>query len=254
MLTTTHALLIIQRKGSFLKPFLDNYLTSIVCENKNGCKKCINCLEILNNKYNSLYWFDQINPFKRENALQLARIFNRERTSVNNKNIYLIEEIEKLSSNSINSLLRLVEDSPINSYGIFTTKNESLILSTFLSRVQKVVLKKASKIPFKVSKNDQEIITSFFTVDEQIEAIENGSFNRFKIILDACLNKKTGTEQIYHAWQIFRDFSNSEIAQLITLIINKTENIDKKSILFNCLKVLPYNPPKSTLFANLVSW
>ncbi|BFO95538.1 DNA polymerase III subunit delta' [Mycoplasmoides pneumoniae] len=253
MFNPTHALLIIQRRGSYLQPVLTEYLTRVVCEQQTGCQTCPSCLEILHGTYNNFYSFDQANPFKREHALHLSEVLNRQSES-NQKQLYLIKNLETLTATTMNSLLRLIEEHPVNTYGVFTTKNENMILPTILSRVQKVVLKKATQLPFQVDSKDQAILKSFFSVDEQLQALDNGSFTRLKTIITTLTNKKNTASTVHEAWVLFKQLNQTETAQVLNFMVDYTKDLTKKDRLLNMVQNLVFNPPKAALFANLINW
>jgi DNA polymerase-3 subunit delta' len=80
--------------------------------------------------------------------------------------LYVIKGIENSSAQAINALLKFLEEPPINTYAILTTKNINVVLQTIKSRCQIVILKSNFK------KLD-ELINKFNLTDEQINVIKN---------------------------------------------------------------------------------
>ncbi|TVY12327.1 hypothetical protein [Candidatus Phytoplasma pini] len=103
---------------------------------------------ILNNEYPNFYYLYDV--VKKEQILEMQNYFQQ--TSLfQEKKVYVIEQIEKISYQSANSLLSFLEQ-PINNntLGILSTENRHFLLPTILSRAQIFSL---DHISYNVKKN-----------------------------------------------------------------------------------------------------
>ncbi|MDO8168095.1 hypothetical protein [Candidatus Phytoplasma melaleucae] len=93
---------------------------------------------IQQNNYPNFYYLCQQNslPIKREQILEMYNYFGQT-SLIQQKKVYVIEEIEHIHKQSISSLLYFLEN-PINEniLGILLTSNINLVLPTILSRAQ----------------------------------------------------------------------------------------------------------------------
>lgn len=105
------------------------------CGEKNICK---NCLKIKTNTYFDLkiYDFKKTEIMNKNVTLNLIADFSKTSFELNNKKIYLINQIQFISIVAANSLLKILENLPNNTYIIFTTTSINDIIPTIKSRCQ----------------------------------------------------------------------------------------------------------------------
>lgn len=65
--------------------------------------------------------------------------------------IYIINLVENMNVQAINSLLKFLEEPPANTYAFLTTENETKVLPTILSRCEKL---RMLLIPKDIIKNE----------------------------------------------------------------------------------------------------
>ena len=109
--------------------------------------------------------------------------------------VYVIHEVENMTIEAINSLLKFLEEPCPNTFAILTTRNESKVLPTIISRCESVrmllvpqeqVIQEATSIG--VAKNNAEIL-SFFNNDASLiaEQVETADYQNAKSAFEAML-------------------------------------------------------------------
>lgn len=127
------------------------YLASrILCENGNNCGECKSCLMLSNGVHPDLI---TISPTRAEGVVsdgtikkeQIEDLIHEFSLASPNKRVFIINEIEKTTLSSANTLLKFLEEMKNNTYGILCTDNLSAVLSTIKSRSQIVTFEKINK-------------------------------------------------------------------------------------------------------------
>lgn len=141
---TSHAYIINGSKGS---PVLETAMfmaKSFVCQNKDddnlACENCLNCDKIERAIYAD---FKLINgqELKAAAILNIQDEFNKSPIEKEGIKIYIIHLIEKAPIDSLNKLLKFIEEPNSNIVAIFTSNSTSSILPTIVSRCQVISLK-----------------------------------------------------------------------------------------------------------------
>ncbi|WP_027123733.1 hypothetical protein [Mycoplasmoides pirum] len=262
-LKPAHALLIITKQGSYLKPILINYSKKIVCLNKtndNFCDQCSNCEKINNEQYFDFNVIDNSNKtISKESILHLQNNFIYKGLEEGNKKIYLIKEIEKASKEAINSLLKFLEEPPSNTYAILTTKNEELVPPTILSRCQRFLLLPEKKFDWKeiseekkLSISDLEILSKiYWLIDDVIKSIDDKSYlDVFNISKGFLVNNKSLSD-LKKLQNEFKNLSYSKIELVLNYLLLKL-NIDKYKELLEILNIMNLNPIRNAIFWKII--
>lgn len=125
-----------------------NIAKLILCNNKEksldglNCSKCNICNLIDNDNYPDLKIISSDgNWIKKQQLLDLQADFNN-KSMLDNKRIYVINEADKLNTSSSNSLLKFLEEPEDDIIAILLTTNRYLLLDTIISRCQIFNLKK----------------------------------------------------------------------------------------------------------------
>lgn len=125
-----------------------NIAKLILCNNKEKsldglkCSKCNICNLIDNDNYPDLKIISSDgNWIKKQQLLDLQADFNN-KSMLDNKRIYVINEADKLNTSSSNSLLKFLEEPEDDIIAILLTTNRYLLLDTIISRCQIFNLKK----------------------------------------------------------------------------------------------------------------
>lgn len=130
---------------------------------------------------------------------------------VNEKRIYIINEVDKLTTTAGNALLKFLEEPEENIYGILTTKNIDMVMNTIVSRCQTIHLENENKEEKNeeyiksinlIKKIEKEKINTFYVLNESINGIGKEEmleiFNDFKkIYLNSLYTKSTKFEEYY---------------------------------------------------------
>lgn len=114
----------------------------ILCNNKDknlnalNCGKCNICNLVDSDNYPDLKIINSDgNWIKKQQLIDLQNDFNN-KSILDNKRIYVINEAEKLNASSSNSLLKFLEEPEDDIIAILLTTNRYLLLDTIISRCQ----------------------------------------------------------------------------------------------------------------------
>lgn len=194
----SHAYLINGSSGSPVLEVAKFLAQSLVCECKTSeylaCEKCISCQKIENHSYADFIFYNG-NEFKKEEILFVQNEFNKSAVEKANIKIYIIHLIEKVSSSSLNKLLKFIEEPSSPIVAIFTTNSLSSILPTILSRCQIISLKQFSNqvlsqklIEENISEEDAIFVSKFNNdFNSSLQLLKNENFSELKEVLQKSL-------------------------------------------------------------------
>jgi DNA polymerase-3 subunit delta' len=129
-----HTYLFTGERGTYKKDAALYFASLLLCEKQNACGECEPCKAILNNTNPNVFVISPENDtIKKDQILALEREFS---LSSNSPRVFIIEDIEKATQASANSLLKFLEEANENCYGILLTENINLVLPTIKSRSQ----------------------------------------------------------------------------------------------------------------------
>ncbi len=160
----SHAYLVVSEDSLYCDEFILQFVKAVFCLDNNSkdfknCGKCKNCISIEHNNYVDFYKVDTETSIKKEEIQLLKKEFSIK--SYYGKKIYWIKDIEKMTDQAANSLLKFLEEPEEDIIAILSCKNTSAILPTIISRCQQIKLvgKKEEKLEEK--ENVAEIILEF---------------------------------------------------------------------------------------------
>ncbi len=195
----SHAYLLDGEAGTPLKETAFYLAKSLVCDNPNpyACNTCASCLRFDEGNYTDFFFFDGAEiSIKKESVLQLEKAFSM--TSVEQKGvlIYVMHNVENMTIEAINSLLKFLEEPARNVYAFLTTNNEHNVLPTIKSRSQilHVQLIERTKL-FELCKfmplddKDKELLIPFYNLPDLILA--EAKTERYPIYKDALITVLT---------------------------------------------------------------
>lgn len=170
-----------------LKDEASKFLASLLlCENKNACGKCKECNKILNEKNENVFIITPDGQnIKKSQIIELEREFA---LTSNRTRVFIIKEIDKATPASANSLLKFLEETNENCYGVLITENLDNILPTIRSRSQVVYFKPINRdyiINYLREQNIEEdiaIALSILTNNIEKAIIFGGEETIYKII------------------------------------------------------------------------
>ena len=176
-------------------------------------------------------------------------------TDINIKYVYIIPNFDTASINAKNSLLKILEDCPLNIYFILTAEHKDEIPGTILSRCQQFNLVPYSKDELKTACDNKEIVNicDTFLEIQQLEPI----YDDFNAFCDKVINH-IGTISLSNALkigtnlQLKKDAKGYDLELFFKLIMYKFYNKYEESNDINYIQA--YNiTSKSLNMLNIVS-
>ena len=144
----SHAYLITGNEGA---PLLETSLylaKSLICENRNplACEKCLTCLRFEDGNYADFKLLNgQENNIKVSDIESLQSFFQNTPSEKSGKMIYIIHALENSNRESLNALLKFLEEPEDNILGFFITTNKERVIDTIKSRCQIMKIDYATK-------------------------------------------------------------------------------------------------------------
>lgn len=99
-----------------------------------ACNKCSSCIKFENNNLPDVIFIDGSKTIKKENIELIQNKFAYAATESNNYQIYIISNIENITVEAANSLLKFLEEPKTKVVAIFTSNNILKVLNTIRSR------------------------------------------------------------------------------------------------------------------------
>ncbi|MDY0214760.1 MAG: hypothetical protein RBS24_04475 [Bacilli bacterium] len=195
----SHAYLLDGEEGTPLKDVAFYLAKSLVCDNPNpyACNNCDACTRFEHGNYTDFYFFDGAeSSIKKESVLELEKAFNL--TSVESKGvlIYVMHNVENMTIEAINALLKFLEEPANNVFAFLTTSNTTNVLPTILSRSQilnlqiikrDVLIGLCAELP--LAREDIELLVPFYNLPALIE--EEAKTERFPLYKAAVVDVLT---------------------------------------------------------------
>ncbi len=185
-----HAVILYPSVGAFADYAINKLVVQyLLCNSIQGnlpCNKCNSCILYLQNNHPDLFTLcinedDKATSIKVDQVRELIGFVSTTSHTSKNKVVF-IKDIQELSAsiNSSNSLLKILEEPPLNCYFVIGALDTSRILPTILSRASKIKLSKPnyqfaiaemsktiSNAEFWFNYYDKELITQIpFSEDE----------------------------------------------------------------------------------------
>ena len=168
----SHAYLISGNNGAPLIDVATFFAKSILCDNPSplACDSCITCLRMDDGNYPDFFVFDgSKKTIKKEDVVKIETSFEKEAYENKGIRVYVLNLIENMTVQAVNSILKFLEEPGKCVYAFLTTNNESSILPTIISRCQVLRLKEIDKqlvikdaIEEGVEKKDAELLSYFY--------------------------------------------------------------------------------------------
>ena len=139
----SHAYLVVGEDSLYSDEFILSFVKAIFClENKEknffSCEKCRNCSSINHGNYVDFYKLTSETSIKKDEIQTLKSDLSVK--SFYGKKIYWIKDIEKMTEQAANSLLKFLEEPEDDIIAILSCKNISVVLPTIISRCQQIKL------------------------------------------------------------------------------------------------------------------
>ena len=139
----SHAYLVVGEDSLYSDEFILSFVKAIFClENKDkefySCENCKNCNSINHGNYVDFYKLASETSIKKDEIQTLKSDLSVK--SFYGKKIYWIKDIEKMTEQAANSLLKFLEEPEDDIIAILSCKNISAVLPTIISRSQQIKL------------------------------------------------------------------------------------------------------------------
>ena len=180
----SHAYLIKGNEGAPLLEMAKYLAKSLICEDPNplACNECMSCIRFDEGNYADYILLDGSKKnIKVEDIENIQKFFNNTSSEKCGKMIYIIHLLENSNRESLNALLKFLEEPADNVYAFITTYNEEKLLPTILSRAQHLKLLPLSRdkllyecINNGLSEDDAELLSVFHSDVNTILEIANG--------------------------------------------------------------------------------
>ncbi len=167
-----HAYLLSGESGIPLMETATFIAKSLVCDNPNplACDNCPSCKRIDHKTYADFAVLDgRDGQIKKGDVQDIVGDFSKTAMESKGVMIYIINLVENMNVQAINSLLKFLEEPPAKTYAILTTENEAKVLPTIISRCEKLRMVlipkdivKEEAIANNVKEEDAELLVSFF--------------------------------------------------------------------------------------------
>lgn len=155
-----HAYLIKGIHGSPLLETVKYLAKSLVCASDGyfACEMCDTCHRFDENNYADFILLDaQKETIRVMDIENLEKRFSTKTMEAAGKMIYIIHHVENMNRESVNALLKFLEEPKGEIYAFLTTENESKVLPTILSRCQHLKMLPPSKEDLRQEMKDLEI-------------------------------------------------------------------------------------------------
>lgn len=167
-----HAYLLSGENGIPLLETATFIAKSLVCDNPSplACDNCPSCRRIEHKTYADFAILDgKEGQIKKGDVQDIVGDFSKTAMESKGIMIYIINLVENMNVQAINSLLKFLEEPPAKTYAILTTENETKVLPTIISRCEKLRMVlvpkdivKAEALSLGVNEDDAELLVPFF--------------------------------------------------------------------------------------------
>ena len=176
--TVSHAYLIVGNPGTPIYEVAQYLAKSLLCDDPSplACDNCITCLRIDSDNYPDIIKLDgSQGTVKKDDVLNIENRFEKTAFETKGVMIYIINLVENMTVEAVNSLLKFLEepDSPV--YAFLTTNNVNNVLPTIVSRCQTLTLRSVPRekiindcVSLLVNKEDAELLSYFYNDAELI--------------------------------------------------------------------------------------
>lgn len=164
----SHAYILSSSSSDALKDAAAKFANLLICKIHNSCGECGPCIRLKTGNYPDIIVIDGFeNSPKKEDIILIQQQFS-ESSSEGNKKIYIIHCIERLSTVGANSLLKFLEEPPLDTIAILTTLDSNSLLPTIKSRsitINIPEVKRETLIDMLVAKGiDKEVANKYVEV------------------------------------------------------------------------------------------
>lgn len=175
---------IIYSDNTLLGKSMASVLSKLIACEKDGlsspCNSCVNCLALEKGIYSDLYKLEPLSKSRRiligdddseQNTMRWfqSKFYYSSLSGASSRKIGIIYEADRIMPQAQNAFLKTLEEPPSNSYFILCTDNPKALLSTVISRCQKIsLLTNKVSYDFKYAQELFGSLKRFVTVERTI--------------------------------------------------------------------------------------
>ncbi len=241
----SHAYLLVGESGAPLKETAYFIAKSLLCDHPSPLadETCPTCERVEHNLYTDLLFLDgSVGSIKKDDVASIVNDFSKTPNEAKGVMVYIIHQVENMTQEAVNALLKFLEEPTDNCYAILTSQNPSRILPTIISRCETMrllllpieeVIKEA--MDNGVDRGDAELLAHFCNSSDIIAAEkETESYKRAKSAFLIALQSLSGSKEecIYHF--------EKEIVELTTTKEGCRYFLDMLSLAYHDLIALSY--------------
>ncbi len=135
-----HGILLLSDKGLGIDQFISSLAKSIVCEHYNACGRCKACKLFEAESHPDVKRVVSEKPSIGVDLIREVGDFVNTTSQLLHNKVVIIEDIERLTESSSNSLLKTLEEPSQNTYLILSTSSANAVLATIKSRCEKITI------------------------------------------------------------------------------------------------------------------
>ncbi len=176
--TLSHAYLLVGNPGTPLYEVAIYLAKSILCDDPSplACENCITCMRIDSDNYPDIIKLDGSKAtIKKDDVLRIESRFEKTAFETKGIMIYIVNQVENMTTEAVNSILKFLEEPESEIYAFLTTNNVNNVLPTIVSRCQVLPLKSvpreqviADAEALMIPQDDAELLSYFYNDSELI--------------------------------------------------------------------------------------
>lgn len=193
-----HAYLLSGEAGVPLLKAATFFAKSLLCDHPNplACEECRSCLRIDHRTYSDFIVIDgKDGQIKKGDVQAVVADFSKTPLEAKGIMIYVVNLVENMNVQAINSLLKFLEEPPAGTYAFLTCENEAKVLPTILSRCERIrLLLLPEDVVFSeaikegVSAEDAEWLSPLINDPSQLaETASSDDYHALRHLIDATL-------------------------------------------------------------------
>ncbi len=192
----SHAYLIVGNQGTPIKEVATYLAKSLLCDSPTplACNSCLTCMRVDDGNYADFILVDgSKGTVKKSDIQNIIETFDKKALESKGVQVYIIHQIENMTTEAVNSLLKFLEEPGKNIYAFLTTENEIKLLPTIISRTQKLTLRPINQkdiindaVNAGVAQDDAQILSFFYSDSDLIKEVSSN--NDYILAKDGVIN------------------------------------------------------------------
>ncbi|MDR2653746.1 MAG: hypothetical protein LBB39_00345 [Mycoplasmataceae bacterium] len=174
------------------------------------------------------YVLDCSNNIKKQDVIELMKVFSSTSSNESGKKVYVVKNIDKANKEVCNSLLKFIENEDPSCYGIFTTYNKYKVIPTILSRLAQIDVNESDESFFKkhpIQSKYVDILSYLYKDEKELEKDLNNSF--IYNLIDFCdklINEYENAGSVKDLFEKFIGYDYGQIEKILKILFFKKKN------------------------------